>query len=137
MAALAVLCSLTGCSDSRPWFVQIEAEEARTLYAAGEIGLVHAVAAVAPESRGFAGGSVWRVPSDDPVRLDAAPQDLPTGDLMIVALRAEVGLRLAAALARPRNRQVYLFIPQSAEEQRSLYAVRSPQREEIPRGQDS
>ena len=77
------------------------------------------------------------MPADDPVHLDAAPSDLPAGDLLIVALREEVGLRLAAALARPRNRQVYLFIPQSAEEQRSLYAVRSPKREEIPRGTDS
>jgi hypothetical protein len=138
LAALVLIWLQLGCGRAAPpSFVRVEAAEARALYAAGGINLVHAVDAVAPLPAVLVGGVVWRIPPQKPVSLGAAPADLPAGDLLIVALQVDVGMRLSAALARPRNRLVYLFIPHNAEERRSLYAVRSKQREETPSGTDS
>jgi len=132
LSLLALL--LGGCLDLPASFTRVDAAEARTLVAEGRASLVSALApdeAEAPEQ-----GVPWRVAGDEAVRLEAAPPDLPDGDLLVVCSRADLGMRLAAALARPRNRRVWVFISGSAEERRSLYVVRSPS-EENPRGADS
>ncbi len=133
LAALLPLL-LAACLDLPASFTRVDADEARTLVASGRASLVSALAAdetSAPEA-----GLAWRVSADEAVRLEAAPPGLPAGDLLVVCSRADLGMRLAAALARPRNRRVWVFISGSAEERRSLYVVRSPS-EEDPRGADS
>ncbi len=133
LAALLPLL-LAACLDLPPSFTRVGADEARTLVASGRASLVSALAANeagAPEE-----GVPWRVAGDEPVRIEAAPPDLPPGDLLVVCSRADLGMRLAAALARPRDRRIWVFISGSAEERRSLYVVRSPA-EETPRGADS
>ena len=130
----ALLPLLAACLDLPASFTRVDADEARALVAGGHASLVSALAADeadAPEE-----GVPWRVAGDEAVRLEAAPPDLPAGDLLVVCSRADLGMRLAAALARPRNRRIWVFISGSAEERRSLYVVRSPA-EESSRGADS
>ena len=57
-------------------------------------------------------------------------------DGLLVASSSELGFRSAAALARARNRSIYLFISEAAEERSTLVALRK-RREEFPSGRDS
>ena len=129
----AVLLLLLACLEPPPSFARVDAEAARKLLVDARVVLV---SALGPDEDAPVGGGVrWRL-GEDPVALESPPEDLPAGDLLIVASRIELGTRLAAALARPRNRLVWLFIPGSAEERRSVYVVRFPDKEN-PRGADS
>ncbi len=128
------LVLLAGCPEPPASFQQVDAEAARELLTGGRAELVSVVEGgkAAPP-----GASVqWQIERGVPVKLESAPPGLPSGGLLLVASDAELGMRLAAALARPRNREVWLFIPGSAEERQSIYVVRSPTKE-TPRGADS
>ncbi|MBW2280690.1 MAG: hypothetical protein JRG76_14120 [Deltaproteobacteria bacterium] len=132
---LALLPLLLGaCLDLPASFTQVDAAEARDLIASGRASLVSALAA--DEAAASGQGLAWRLQADGTVGLESAPADLPAGDLLVIGSRPDLGMRLAAALARPRNRRVWVFISGSAEERRSLYVVRSPSQEN-PRGTDS
>lgn len=134
---LVAWTALSGCPELPASFARVDAEAARELLARDRAQWVSAIAQDDPAPA--AGGPTWRVPADAPLELDAAPDDLPDGDLLVVAQDAELGMRLAAALARPRNRRIWLYIPGSAEERQSVYVVRSPNppEKEDPRGADS
>jgi hypothetical protein len=128
------LLLLAACPEPPASFTRVDAEAARELLAGGRAELVTLVEASSPAPRD--GGWVWRLEPGAAVEIESAPSGLPDGPLLVVAPNEPLGMRLAAALARPRNRDVWLFIPGSAEERQSVYVVRSPEKE-TPRGADS
>jgi len=128
-----LLLPLVACLAPPPAFTSVDAEVAHELLQSGRAGLVRALGPGETDGRGV----VWRVDPQVAVRLEQAPPGLAEGGLLVIASRDALAMQLAAALARPRNREVWVFIPGSARERQSLYAVRSRAEEETPRGTDS
>jgi hypothetical protein len=125
---------LAGCPEPPASFQKVDAKAAHELLAEGRAELLTVVEG---DEAAPPGGRVqWRLEAGVPVKLESAPSDLPSGGLLVVASDTELGMRLAAALARPGDREVWLFIPASAEERQSIYVVHSPT-QETPLGADS
>ena len=128
------LVLLAGCPEPPASFQQVDAQAAHELLSGGRAELLSVVKGgeTAPPGASLQ----WQLEPGVAVQLESAPPGLPSGGLLLVASDLELGMRLAATLARPRNRDVWLFIPVSAEERQSIYVVRSPTKE-TPRGADS
>ena len=132
ITALAVTSFCLGaCVDPPPSFRLVGIETARELVRDRRASLVEVYeqdSASLPAFRGVR----WRVTPD---RVPAPPE-LPDGPVLVIASVQAAGYRAAAALARERNREVYVLITASAEEMGTLYAL-DPQQPEDDRGRDS
>lgn len=132
ITALAVTSFCLGaCVDPPPSFRLVGIETARELVRDRRASLVEVYeqdSASLPAFRGVR----WRVTPD---RVPAPPE-LPDGPVLVIASVQTAGYRAAAALARERNREVYVLITASAEEMGTLYAL-DPQQQEDDRGRDS
>lgn len=128
--AASVFC-LAACAEPPPSFRLVEIEAARQLILARHALLVEAYEEQSPTLPSFRGVR-WLLP---PGRAPEPPE-LPDGPVLVVASKQTAGYRAAAALARERNREVYVLITSSAEERGTLYAL-DPQQQEGHRGRDS
>jgi hypothetical protein len=114
------------CSDPTHEFRVVALEEARTRLSSGAYTLV---SAALPEPNpdkdededGNDAGALqiaWEQPPGTRRQL----AELPAGPLLIIASSNAAGYRSAAAAARARPAEVLVFISESAEERRTLYA---------------
>ena len=128
--AASVFC-LAACWAPPPSFRLVEIGAARELLRTRHASLVEAYEEQSPTLPAFRGVR-WLLP---PGRAPEPPE-LPDGPVLVVASKQTTGYRAAAALARERNREVYVLITASAEERGTLYAL-DPQQQEEHRGRDS
>lgn len=107
-------------------------ETATKLLVNPRVSLIDAVADGADQPGELPGGFRWTYTEGAP----NAPQNLPAGGVLVVAVDRRMAHRSAAALVRAGNHPVYVFIPKNAEERSGLYAL-ALQTEEAIRGEDS
>jgi hypothetical protein len=118
-SAGSLLAAPSGCDDPPNQFRVVALEEAKLVLRGGQHAVVEAVAdPAADETSDPALAMHWELPLGTHTELSA----LPEGPLLIVAPSRRVGHRSAATAARARGGDVLLFIAESAEQRRTLYA---------------
>ncbi len=123
-----LLAGLASCKEPPNQFRVIALEEAEQHLRTGAYTVVEAQQPPADPSQDSGGdhdpGGDGRVEIRWELPLGALTElaELPPGPLLIVASSPRVGYRSAAAAARARHRDVLLFISESAEQRRTLYA---------------
>ena len=116
---IAVIGLALACGEPRAFRV-VSVDDARSLLLTPGASVID----TGGEPDAIPGGIPYSVPEVG----DSVALELPPGPVLVVASSHASGLRTAAALTRAGNRSVVLFIPASAEERQSLYALASEMR---------